>query len=366
VHTPALLVAAAMVAIGAIGMLLALSVAGLQWQASPSDVEEPEPALDLPAIPVPDRAARAAPARPKAARTGRRAPAKPPAVPGTPAVGAIPIAIPVVSAAAIPPVPNTVGPTMPSTVSPMVPSPVSPMVPSTLSATLPIGAAEPDTAGDPVSGVVAISSAAATPGAAGRADFLARRIGLRIPRPRRTARARRAQPVSTVGSAALQRHKIQLGAYALAAAERAARARAEADESMEAAARAEATRDEAWRVLEAADAKQAPAPVPAGRAAVDPAVTQAAFAAFRRGDLTVEELRRVWAQQQDNDPETAQREREQRQRLAVSRAARHAYEQAAAAARLARERATVAEVAAEALAGEAVEAAREAAGLSSV
>jgi hypothetical protein len=187
--------------------------------------------------------------------------------------------------------------------------------------------------------------------------------GAAVPRPRRSRRGRRGQepqPV-TPGSAALQRRTIHLGAYALAAAERAAAARAEADAAAAEANRAQAARDEAWRVLESADAAPLPAAPAARPVTVDPAVTQAAFAAFRRGDITVDELRRVWGRPEDRDPGAAEREREQRRRAALVRAARRAYEQAAATARTAQEQARVAEVAAVALAGEAEEAAREAA-----
>ena len=187
--------------------------------------------------------------------------------------------------------------------------------------------------------------------------------GAAVPRPRRSRRGRRGQepqPV-TPGSAALQRRTIHLGAYALAAAERAAAARAAADAAVAEANRAQAARDEAWRVLESADAAPLPAAPAARPVTVDPAVTQAAFAAFRRGDITVDELRRVWGRPEDRDPDAAEREREQRRRAALVRAARRAYEQAAATARTAQEQARVAEVAALALAGEAEEAAREAA-----
>lgn len=181
--------------------------------------------------------------------------------------------------------------------------------------------------------------------------------GERAPAPRAPGPHR---PTRTA-TAVTPSRQMRLGAYALAAAERAARARADAETARAEASDAQFARDEAWRALEAADQLPVPAVLASGATAVDPAVTQAAFAAFRRGDLTVDELRRVWGRPEDRDPRVAAVESARRQRLALSRAARRSYEQASVNARRAEESARVADVAAMALATEAEEAARDAA-----
>ncbi len=162
------------------------------------------------------------------------------------------------------------------------------------------------------------------------------------------------------GGSALLSQRMRLGAYAVSAAERAAQARTVAEALRQLAVQALAARDEAWSTLEAVDELPVPGADAADGPTVDPVVTQAAFAAFRRGELTVDELRRVWSRPEELDPALATRESERRERMALARAARLAYEQAAAKARRTEEQAQVAEVAATALASEAEEAAREA------
>jgi hypothetical protein len=89
-------------------------------------------------------------------------------------------------------------------------------------------------------------------------------------------------------------------------------------------------------------------------------VSSAALAAYRRGELSVDELRAVFARAGEWDPEQEAREREVEQLAARVGAVRRAYDIAVADARLAGERLHVAEVAAEATTQEAVDAAVEA------
>src|SRR6201999_390173 len=89
-------------------------------------------------------------------------------------------------------------------------------------------------------------------------------------------------------------------------------------------------------------------------------VSSAALAAYRRGELTVDELRAVFARAGDWDPEQEKREREAERLAAYEGSVRRAYDIAVAAVRVASERLHVAEVAAAATTQEAVDAAVEA------
>jgi hypothetical protein len=89
-------------------------------------------------------------------------------------------------------------------------------------------------------------------------------------------------------------------------------------------------------------------------------VSSAALAAYRRGELTVDELRTVFARAGEWDPVQEAREREAERLAADVGSARRAYDIAVADARVAGERLHVAEVAAEATTQEAVDAAVEA------
>jgi hypothetical protein len=89
-------------------------------------------------------------------------------------------------------------------------------------------------------------------------------------------------------------------------------------------------------------------------------VSSAALAAYRRGELSVDELRAVFARAGDWDPEQEAREREAERLAAHVGSVRRAYDIAVADVRLAGERLHVAEVAAEATTQEAVDAAVEA------
>jgi hypothetical protein len=90
------------------------------------------------------------------------------------------------------------------------------------------------------------------------------------------------------------------------------------------------------------------------------AVSRAALSAYRRGDLSVDELREVWRRAGDWDPDLEERERRVDHLRAEELAARRAYERAAMAARQATEALWVAEAHSRAMAGEARAAAVEA------
>jgi hypothetical protein len=153
---------------------------------------------------------------------------------------------------------------------------------------------------------------------------------------------------------------------AAAQAERATQALAAARAALH---QAEAARGRAEREYDAARAAHAEAlrTVQSTRAVLpDPLeqarerdVYRAALAAFRRGELSVDQLRAVFARG-ETDPAQQQREREA-DRLALAEiTARRVYQQAVAAVRLAAEDLDVAEVAATAVRQEAADAALEA------
>jgi hypothetical protein len=175
----------------------------------------------------------------------------------------------------------------------------------------------------------------------------------------------------------------------------AARAVAEATTARDRVTGAETRRDEAWAAQEAAERAydRAWAAALAGRTAgtTDPpagddrspagtttpepdpgpdvddrsaerdrAVSRAALAAYKRGDISADQLREVWRRTTGWDPEQEERERlADRARIELA-AARRAYDRAAAEVRRVTEAARVAEVAAEALLDEVAESAAEA------
>src|SRR5690606_14839558 len=114
-------------------------------------------------------------------------------------------------------------------------------------------------------------------------------------------------------------------------AERSAQAAARAATARERAAAAERERAEAWRALE--EAQQAYEAAESGyqeaararQARPDPAgqreVATAALAAYRRGDLSQDELLRVWRWGSGWDPHLEERERAVRQGRAARREA---------------------------------------------
>ncbi|RKR88148.1 hypothetical protein BDK92_2455 [Micromonospora pisi] len=163
-------------------------------------------------------------------------------------------------------------------------------------------------------------------------------------------------------------HAAQVGIDAAGAAERAVLARAEV-------AVAEQARDLAWAAQEAAEqaydlawqaasvgrqAARVTERDETGGADRERAVARAALSAYRRGDISVQELREVFRRSGDWDPAQEERERVAEQRRIEQAAARRAHDRAAAGVRRAEQAARVAEVAAEALVDEAAESAAEA------
>ncbi|MFC0530672.1 hypothetical protein [Phytohabitans kaempferiae] len=179
----------------------------------------------------------------------------------------------------------------------------------------------------------------------------------------------------------------ELTAHAGRAHALAGRAAAAAIEARERLGEAEEAREGAWRAQEAAGAvfQAAWQEVLAGRAAaaerhaaaLDPElvtagdvegaegerqrmVSRAALSAYRRGEISVQELREVWRRASDWDPEQVERERRAERLRAEEGAARRAYERAALVARQAAEGMYDAEAASRAMAAEAMTAAAEA------
>jgi hypothetical protein len=173
----------------------------------------------------------------------------------------------------------------------------------------------------------------------------------------------------------------ELAAHAATAQVDAGRAAAVAVEARVAVAAAERARDEAWAAQEAAErayeaawraavdgrpgAEGAPTAHPGGATAEEEAdrereVSRAALSAYRRGDISVQELREVWRRTADWDPAQEERERIADRCRIDQAAARRVHDRAAAAARRADQAARVAEVAAQALVDEAAQAAAEA------
>ncbi|MEQ4305769.1 hypothetical protein ABNF97_31035 [Plantactinospora sp. B6F1] len=154
----------------------------------------------------------------------------------------------------------------------------------------------------------------------------------------------------------------ELEAYAVATQTEAGRAAAIAAAARVSLAEAERHRDEAWAHQEAAEreydrawqavlaGREAAAGAPTGGSGPDPerdrAVARAALAAYRRGDLSLSQLREVFRRTGNWDP--AQEERERRLDLArmCLAEARRGYDRAAARARRAEQEARTAEAAA--------------------
>lgn len=168
----------------------------------------------------------------------------------------------------------------------------------------------------------------------------------------------------------------QLEAHALATQTEAGRAAAIATQARAVLVAAEQARDEAWAVLETAErdhqralqsalagretAARAPTPEPVPGRERDREVSRAALAAYRRGDISLAELREVFRRAGDWDPAQEERERNLERGGMRLTMARRAYDQAAALARRAGQEARVAEDAAQELLAEATAAATEA------
>ncbi|MBB5869722.1 hypothetical protein F4553_003101 [Allocatelliglobosispora scoriae] len=156
-----------------------------------------------------------------------------------------------------------------------------------------------------------------------------------------------------------------IAANAVVAAQRAAIVAAEA---LAEHAEAEALRDAVWqehgiaaRALETATTATGSFPVISSVSGTDQKeISRAARAAYRRGEISVDELQAVWQRVGGWDPVWAQRAHELAKLRADGAETWRRYELAALAERAARMRADVAVIAARALADEAAEAAREA------
>jgi hypothetical protein len=162
----------------------------------------------------------------------------------------------------------------------------------------------------------------------------------------------------------------ELAAHAEEAAQRAERALSAAEEARQRYADAEQRRAAIEVDYDAAQSAYTEAlrAVQAGRAA-QPSdhdrhraheVSSAALAAYRRGELSVDELRAVFARAGEWDPAQEEREREAERLAAREGSVRRAYDIALSDVRVASERLHVAEVAANATTQEAVDAAVEA------
>jgi hypothetical protein len=170
-----------------------------------------------------------------------------------------------------------------------------------------------------------------------------------------------------VGREALEADTAELVTIAVSARESAERARIAAETAVAEHAAAEAEREAAWQAhtdavqrLTATTTATGSFPVITPGGADQAEVTRAARSAYRRGEITVDELQAVWHRVGGLDPEWARRAHQ----LAVVRAAGAAawrrYELASLAERSARQAADIALVAARALAEEAAQAAAEA------
>jgi hypothetical protein len=169
---------------------------------------------------------------------------------------------------------------------------------------------------------------------------------------------------------ALRAEADELAAHAERAAQRAERATAAVEAARRRHAGAEERRAAIEADFDAARAAYAEAlrAVQAGRARPPTPeqrdrtheVSSAALAAYRRGELSVDELRAVFARAGDWDPAQEARERDAERLAAYEGSVRRAYDIAVAQVRVASERLHVAEVAAAATTQEAVDAAVEA------
>lgn len=156
----------------------------------------------------------------------------------------------------------------------------------------------------------------------------------------------------------------EIAGGALDRAQEAAFTNAEADEAL---ARAEAEREQAWQAhtaanqaLEKVNAALASGPSEPMPSWEQTAVSRAARDAYRRGELTEEQLRAVW-EKVDGWGQALQAKASEASRLRVEVAeAWRRYQLASTGVRMARQRAEIAQVAARALKEEAADAARDA------
>lgn len=171
-------------------------------------------------------------------------------------------------------------------------------------------------------------------------------------------------------TARLRAEAMELSQQAAEVVERAARAQAIAQAARARCIEAQQSREQAWHAHDEAEQahslarREASRAIPAPRASSDPPLTQevsrAALAAFKRGDLSVEELREVWQRAGGWDAGQEQQDQTLTRARAEEHRAQRAYDLAAAGERHLCREAEIAEVAARALADEAVEAVEEA------
>ena len=170
-------------------------------------------------------------------------------------------------------------------------------------------------------------------------------------------------------TARLRAEAMELSQQAAEVVERAARAQAIAQATRAKCAEAQQSREQAWLAHDEAEqahsvARRASRAVPAPRPSTDQPLTQevsrAALAAFKRGDLSVEELREVWQRAGGWDAGQEQQDQTLTRARAEEHRAQRAYDLAAAGERHLCREAEIAEVAARALADEAVETTEEA------
>ena len=163
-------------------------------------------------------------------------------------------------------------------------------------------------------------------------------------------------PVPAAERAELVRHAAVVAESAARAAERAAVARRRAEDGADAAAaawqeheRAQRAYDEASRASQRAAGRHTGGEDRSGPREVG----RAALAAYRRGELSQDQMLRVWRWSSGWDPEQERREHQLAELRAAQREAYLRYRAASAAERVAAGQADIAEVAARALADEA-------------
>lgn len=167
--------------------------------------------------------------------------------------------------------------------------------------------------------------------------------------------------------------RLRLEAEELAAVAAAADAAARRAVAAEAEARArylhtQQAREAAWQAIESAQQAHesaqrstlGPGAARQGEGDVEREVTRAAYGAYRRGDISIDQLQEVLRRASGWDPQQEQHEHRVTQLRARERAARRRYYAFAAAERSARKAADIAAVAAQALVDEAAAAAAEA------
>ena len=199
-------------------------------------------------------------------------------------------------------------------------------------------------------------------GAGAIAYFQQRRLEPRPPPTLIISRAERAQIRAELTDMARESARLTATARLAAAAAQQARTQREvADRALENAERAYDTAQSDYRSAATA-ALDRESPNGNGKvvdAGTEREIAQAALGAYRRGDITVEDLRRVWFTASGWDAGREQVEHDLLRRRSAELAARRAYHMAVTTARIARRAEEISEVAAKALQSEATAAAIE-------